>query len=139
MKLDSLLIAAVLVGLVASGFGLMITGLSTTYNIPIDDRLSSTFGSYSNTYNISNQSITALRDAAAQGSANDFDIVMQTKAALNVLKIVFIEGVPNMLMMITSIGDFLPVPDFISRGLTAILIIGVCFALVYLFLRYKNE
>jgi hypothetical protein len=139
MKLDSLWIALILVGLVTSGFGLFMTNLSATYHVPIEDRLTSTFGSYNATYSVSNQSITALRDAAARGSSNDFDIIEQIKAALNVIKIVFIEGIPNMLLMITSVGNFLPVPEFVSRGITGILIISVAFALVYLFLRYKNE
>lgn len=139
MKIENLLIAMVLVGMFATGFGLFLVSTATTYNVPVSEDITRTFGNYNSTNIISESAISDLKEASQSGEANQFDIVEAIKSSLNVLKTVFIEGVPNALIMVTSITDFLPMPPFISRALMTIIIISVAFALVYLFLRYKNE
>lgn len=139
MKLDSLLVAVVIVSMFAGGFGLLISNLATTYNVPIDESMTSKFGSLNSTYSLTNQSINDLKAASTRGESNSFDIVEALKASINVVKTVFVEGIPNVLLMVTGLGDYIPLPPFIIRGIQSIVIILIGFALVYLFLRYKNE
>lgn len=138
MKFDSLLIAIVLVSMVAAGFGLFMNNLLSTYHVPLDESMSSRFNSTFAT-GLSNQSIADLKAASTRGESNNFDIIEALKASINVVKTVFVEGVPNTLNMITGLGDYIPMPTFIIGGLQTILIIMAGFALVYLFLRYKND
>ena len=71
-------------------------------------------------------------------STNDWDIAKTIIAALNAVKVVFVQGIPTVLSTITGMASFLPLPSWITRGIQAIMLISVAFALVYLYLRYKN-
>lgn len=139
MKLDMFLIGVIVVGLFATGFGYLITDMSTTYNVPVDERISTVYGNYNLSDKIAESAVDDIKDASITGTGNDFDITQALKQSVSILKNVFIDGIPAALMMVTSIGNFLPFPPFIIHAIQASIIVSVAFALVYLFLRYKNE
>ena len=139
MKFENLLIAMVVVALCATGFGIVITDLSDSYDVPVSESITNAYGNLSLTEDIVKSATDDVKDASVYDTGSDFDIVTALKKSVTVLKAVFIEGIPRTFILITSLGDFLPIPPFIIKAAQAVILISAAFALVYLFLRYKNE
>lgn len=139
MKIESLLIAVVIVGLIATGFGLYITDVATNYDIPVSDQLTSVYGNTTFTNTLLESGEQDLKNAAISGSSNTFDVVELMKSGFTLVKTVFTTGIPSVFGLIGSIGQSTYIPPFIVNGLKAILLIAFMFSVVYLFLRYKNE
>jgi hypothetical protein len=135
MRFDSLLIAIVVVGMVATGFGLFITEVGHNYNVPVDEQLSTVYGNQSLTNKLMNQTSEELKKATSE----DPNLLTSSIASINIVKNIFVTGIPATLGLVGAMGNVSYMPPYIINGIKAILIISMAFALVYLLLRYQNE
>lgn len=139
MELDKLLISLVLISMVSVGVGLFVVDLSGRYGTQVSPQFQSTFNKFNQTYDLTEDITADVKLGGVEQDTNDnFDIGESVKAGINVVKVVFVQGLPTLFQSITDLGDFIPLPSYIIKGLQAILLISVAFALVYLYFRYKN-
>jgi len=140
MELDKLLIGLVLISMISIGIGSFVVDLTGRYSTEIDPEFQSTFNKFNETYELTQQITDDVKlGGVEQGANDDFDIGQSLKAGINVVKTIFVQGIPTMFSSITSLGSFIPLPEWFTRGLQAIILISVAFALVYLYFRYQNK
>jgi hypothetical protein len=140
MQLDKILISVVIISMITIGVGGFISDLATTYNVPTDPEFQAQFNKFNESYDLASDITEDIKGASAEeGTESDWDIAKTIIAALSAVKVVFVQGIPTVFATITGMGYYMPLPEFIIRGLQAIAIISVAFALVYLYFRYKNN
>lgn len=136
MELDKLLIGIVLISMVALGLGVFMQDMTGRYGTEVSPEFQTTFNKFNETYALS-QDITDNVKLAGTGETDD-DVWESIKAGISTVKAVFVQGIPAVFSIITGLGDTIPLPEYVTRGIQAILLISVAFALVYLYFRYKN-
>lgn len=139
MKLDVLLIALVVISMITIGMGGFIADTFNRYGVDTDPQFQAQFNKFNETYDLAEDITEDIKGASAgEGTESDWDIAKTIIAALSSVKVVFVQGIPAIFSTITGLGNFLPLPEFVIRGIMAIMLISVAFALVYLYFRYKN-
>lgn len=137
ISLEKFLIGIVVMSMVATGLGVFVSDLSGRYGTEMTPEFQNTFNRFNETYDLSEDVAEDIKSASAV-EEDDWDFGDTIKASLNAVKTVFVSGIPTAFAMVTNIGDFIPLPSWITRGIQTILIIVLAFALVYLYFRYKN-
>lgn len=139
MQLDNLLVAIVVISMITVGTGMLIADVFPRYGVATDPQFDAQFDKFNETYQLTEDITSDIKGAAAeQGTQSDWDIAKTIIAALNAVKVVFVQGIPTVFSTITNTVNYIPFPEFVTRGIQAIALILVAFALVYLYFRYKN-
>lgn len=138
MRIDGLLIALVVVSMITIGTGAFISDLTSTYDIDTSPQFEAQFNKFNDTYSLTEDISDNVKGASVGDGESDFDIADTLKSAISVVKVVFVQGIPAIFSSLTNLGEFLPLPEFVIRGLQAIAFISIAFALVYLYFRYQN-
>lgn len=141
MELDKILIGIVLISICSIGIGSLFVDLANRYDISTTPEYMTQFNRLNETYALTQDLSNDIKGASVEAGADassDWDIGATVKAGLNAVKVVFVQGIPTIFATITGIGETLPLPEYIIRGIQAIMLISVTFALVYLYFRYKN-
>lgn len=139
MELDKMLIGIVLISIVVLSVGNLMVDLTGRYGTEVDPEFQRTFNKFNESYDLAEDITEDVKlGGVEQGTNDDFDIGESIKAGINVVKTVFVQGLPTIFSMITDLGTYIPIPEYIIRGIQAIMLIAIAFALVYLYFRYKN-
>lgn len=139
MDLEKLLISVIIVSIASVGLGAFMIDLTGRYGTQVNPEFQSTFNKYNESFDLAESITSDIKEGGVeQTSSSDFDFGETVKAGINVVKSVFVQGIPTVFSLIMSIGDFIPVPPYVLKSLQAMALISVGFALVYLFFRYKN-
>lgn len=138
MELDKFLIGIIILSMVTLGIGGLYSELAGNYAVTIEEKYQSNFDKFNSTLDLSEDIVSDVKTGSVEEGTDNWDIGKTVKSALNVVKVVFIQGIPTAFSVITNIASFIPLPAYMIKGLQAILLISVTFALVYLYFRYKN-
>lgn len=138
MELDKFLIGIIALSMIALGIGGFYSSLANNYGVTIEEKYQSNFDRFNASLDLSEEIVEDVKTGSVEEGSNDWDIGKTVRSALNVVKVVFIQGIPTAFGVITNVAGFIPLPDFMIKGLQAMLLISVTFALVYLYFRYKN-
>lgn len=138
LQLDKFLIGIVIISMVTMGIGGFYSQLANNYEVVIEERYQSNFNKFNESFVLAEDIVEDVKTGSVEEGSTDWDIGKTVKSALNVVKVVFIQGIPTAFSVITNLGAFIPMPSYMIAGLQAILLISVTFALVYLYFRYKN-
>lgn len=138
MQFENFMIGLIVISIFSVGFTGLYVGSTVTYGVQADSDTLQVFNRLNSTYSIADSISEDIRGASVQEDQGDLDLSKTMRSALKALKVVFMDGLPDGLGMISNIVVLIPLPSFIITGLQAILIISLMFSLIYLFLRYKN-
>lgn len=138
MELDKLMIAIVVISMVSVGIGSLLVEVTGRYGVDVSPQFQTTFNKMNESMDLTEEIVTDIKGASASESTDTWDIIETVKAGLNAVKVVFVQGIPTLFQTINSLGSFIPLPGIIIKTIQAILVIGIAFALVYLYFRYKN-
>ena len=138
LELDRFLIGIIVLSMITLGIGGFYSQLASNYDVTIEERYQSNFNKFNESFELAENIVADVKTGSVEEGSTDWDIGKTVKSALNVVKVVFIQGIPTAFSVITNLGAFLPLPGYMIAGLQAILLIAVTFALVYLYFRYKN-
>lgn len=140
MELDKLLIGIILISMVAVGLGGFVVDITGRYGTKVSPEFQTQFNKFNESYTLTEAITEDVKlGGVEQGETDNFDLGESIKAGINVVKTVFVQGIPTLFSSVTSIASTIPVPEFVTRGLQAITLISIAFALVYLYFRYKNQ
>lgn len=138
MQLENLLIAVIVVSMVSVGMGSFYVEIAKTYGASPSENYQATFNRFNQSYLITSQITEDVKGGAVEGKEDTWDVGKTFKAGLNVVKVVFLNGIPSALGIMNNVVIFIPIPSHIIAGIQAIMICLLCFAIVYLYFRYKN-
>lgn len=139
MDIEKFVIGLIIMSVASVGIGAFIFDVTARYGTTVDPEFQDQFDNFNQTYALAESISDEVKlGGVEQGDSDSFDIGESIKAGINVVKTVFVQGIPILFTSLTTLGTYTNIPPYIIRSIQAMFLVAISFALVYLYFRYKN-